>query len=132
MSKGLEIRAQIDADTVKALLLLNGGGAVALLAFLQAILDKGDEYDPLVRGVLWGLLILMLGLASAVAHNICRRKCSLHYERFQFQPPKGSFIGLTLWEPGVCAIGTLLKWGALVSFLVAGSIVSITGLVTIT
>ncbi len=40
MTKGLEIRAQIDTEVVKGLLLLNGGGAVALLALLPTVIGK--------------------------------------------------------------------------------------------
>jgi hypothetical protein len=40
MATGLEIRAQIDQENVKGLLLINGGAAVALLAALPQVFDK--------------------------------------------------------------------------------------------
>lgn len=42
MAPGLEIRAQIDSENVKGLLLINGGGAVALIAFLPAVIGKPE------------------------------------------------------------------------------------------
>ena len=39
---GISLRAEIDAFTVKSLLMLNGGGVVALLAFTPAIMSKDD------------------------------------------------------------------------------------------
>ncbi len=53
MTKGLEIRAQIDTEVVKGLLLLNGGGAVALLALLPAVIGK-PGFEPLSRAILGG------------------------------------------------------------------------------
>ena len=44
---GLQIRAEIDAFTVKSLLMINGGGIVALLAFVSAITD--DQSYPTLR-----------------------------------------------------------------------------------
>jgi len=38
MSNGVEQRAQIDTETVRALLVINGGGAIALLSLLPTIL----------------------------------------------------------------------------------------------
>ena len=127
---GVDRRAQIDADTVRALLLLNGGGAIALLALLPVLLEK-DAAEPLVRAVLLGLIFMMGGLASVVVHNICRRKCSLHYEHHSMNPPKGRILGVPLWEPAICALGTTFKWLSLVAFLAAGSVVAITGLSTL-
>ena len=76
MSKGLEIRAQIDSEQVKGLLLINGGAAVALLAFLPTIFGK-PNLGPLVDSVLWALGVFQVGIVMAVAHNRLRRVCSL-------------------------------------------------------
>src|SRR3954468_13740442 len=79
-SSGMEIRAEMDAEGVKALLLINGGGAVALLALLPQVLDK-QAFRPLAVAAIWALLMYVLGLVCAVVHNRLRRKCSLEYER---------------------------------------------------
>ena len=119
MAKGLEIRAQIDTECVKGLLLINGGGAVALLAFLPSVLGK-PEYKSFVRAILWGLLIFQVGLVTAVIHNRLRRICSLTYEQHQYQPPPGKFVGLKLREPFICCMSNLFMWLSVVAFFTAG------------
>lgn len=119
MTKGLEIRAQIDTESVKGLLLINGGGAVALLAFLPFVLGK-PEYEPLAQAILWGLLIFQVGLVTAVIHNRLRRICSLTYEQHQYQPPPGKFLGLKLREPRICCMSTMFMWLSVIAFFVAG------------
>lgn len=130
MTKGLEIRAQIDTENVKGLLLINGGGAVALLAFLPSVLGK-PGYEPLARAILWGLLIFQVGLVAAVIHNRLRRICSLAYERHQYQPPPCKFLGLKLREPCICCMSTLFMWLSLVAFFAAGIFVFKGGLETL-
>ena len=83
-SKGVERRSQIDAETVKGLLAVNGGGAVAMLGFLQAIIDKPDV-APLVYGTLIALVAFPAGIVTALSHNIVRREC---------------FSGSTTWRGG--------------------------------
>lgn len=92
MTKGLEIRAQIDTENVKGLFLVNGGAAVALLAFLPAVLDK-PAYESLARAVLWSLVIYQVGLLFAIVHNRLRRVCSLVYEQHNYQPQGCELLG---------------------------------------
>lgn len=84
VSEGVKIRAQIDTESVRNVMLVNGGGSVALLALLPAILGT-----PLVFGVLATLAIWLLGLTLAVCHSVLRRKCSLVYEQHGMKPPPG-------------------------------------------
>ena len=128
--RGVDRRAQMDAATVKALLVANGGAAAALLAFVPTILGKPD-YEPLVRGVLVSMGVLMGGFVFAVIHNICLRNCSLHYEHHHMHPPKGKLLGIPLWEPTICAIGTCFKWLSLVAFVGAVVYVAYIGIVTV-
>ena len=95
---GKEIRAQIDTETVKGLLLINGGGVVALLAFLPSILGK-PGYEPLARAILWGLVLFQGGLVATLIHNHLRRRCSLAYDCSE---SKVKFLGKGLAEPWVC------------------------------
>lgn len=129
MALGVEQRAQIDTETMKGLLLINGGGAVALLAFLQAIFGK-PGLEPLVMAVLWALAAFQLGLVAAVVHNRLRRKCSLVYEQHEFQPPRCTL--LPAWvrpgEPCVCFISTSFMWLSIVVFVVGGFLVFYGGL----
>ena len=126
---GIARRAEIDALTVKALLTLNGGGVVALLAFVPAIMDA-PMYQGLLKTAFVGIVCFAFGLASAVTHNICLRKCSLHYERHNMSPPKGRVLGVPLREPGICAASTFFKWASLAIFIGGSLLVSVTGILS--
>jgi hypothetical protein len=129
MSNGVNSRALIDTETVKGLLLINGGGAVALLSVFSALVGK-EGFDPLLSSVLWAVAGMMVGLVCAILHNHYRRKCSLHYELHKMAPPRGSLFGVPLPEPGVCFVGTLFLWVSVLSFMSAGGYVAYTGLAT--
>jgi len=127
MAEGLKIRAEIDTENVKGLLLINGGAAVALLAFLPYVLGK-PEYESLARAILWGLLIFQAGLVFAVAHNRLRRKCSLVYEQHNYSPPSCKIFGFKLREPCVCRASIVLMWFSVVAFCGGGVTVFVGGL----
>jgi hypothetical protein len=120
----------MDAETAKALLLINGGGALALLSFLTAILGK-PGHEGLVRAVLCAVLGMMFGLVCAVVHNYYRRQCSLHYEHHNYRPPAGTLFGLHLSEPRVCRISRLYLWASLLAFLLSGCFVAVVGLLSV-
>jgi len=122
MANELEIRAQIDTENVKALLLINGGGAVALLAFLPSVLGK-PEYASLMRAILYGLLLYQFGLLSAVVHNRLRRKCSLIFQAHGYKPPPCSVFGFKLKEPCVCSASILFMWASILFFVASGLLV---------
>ena len=126
MATELEIRAQIDTENVKALLLINGGAAVALLAFLTAVLGM-PNCEPLARAVLWALLVFQLGLLSAVIHNRLRRKCSMVYQEHNYSPPPCSFFGKKLSGPCVCMVSIFFMWGSYLAFVVGTAIVFLGG-----
>lgn len=119
MASGTEIRANIDTENVKGLLLINGGGAVALLALLPNILGK-PEYFSLVRSVVWGLLSFQLGLAFAVVHNHLRRRCSLAWGSGK---PKCKSRGKELFEPCICYWSHLCMALSAIGFMAAGVVV---------
>ena len=124
MTKGLEIRAQIDTELVKGLLIINGGGSIALLTFLPTILGK-PEYLPLSKAVLWGLFSFQIGLVSAVIHNRLRRVCSLEFEKYNYNPPPCKRFPISLFKfrndaPCVCRASVMLMWLSIVSFVLAG------------
>ncbi len=56
-------RATVFTESVKALLLINGGGAVSLLAFLQAVWDREPD---LARITLVGIALMSLGIVFAL------------------------------------------------------------------
>ena len=127
MSNGIERRAQIDGETAKALLLINGGGAIALLSLFSTIVGKPGS-EPLVWSILVSVFLMMLGLIFGVLHNYYRRQCSLQYEHHNMRPPKGVLLGFTLPEPRICFLSRVLLWASLLSFASAGGYVAYTGL----
>ena len=72
-------RAVIDSEAVKGLFLVNGGGAIAILAFLQAMWGRPDA-PGLIPWILAGLALLMIGLLLALVVNPIRHTCALKWE----------------------------------------------------
>jgi len=60
ISQGVKIRAQIDAESVRNVMLVNGDGSIALLALLPSILGTA-----LVVAVLAALATWLVGLTLA-------------------------------------------------------------------
>lgn len=127
MSSGVERRSNIDTETVKGLMIINGGGAVALMSLLPSFLGR-KGYEDFSNAILVGIIFFMLGLVLAVIHNHFRRRCSLFYERHQMKPPNGKLFGIRLWEPTDCFVSTVCMWSSIVSFLIGGANVAISGL----
>jgi hypothetical protein len=130
MASQLEIRAQIDTETVKALLVANGGGAIALLSILSSILDK-EGYESLALAILSGVLILICGLAFAIIHNHLRRRCSLKYESHNMHPPKGKLLGIKLPQPTVCFFSLLFMWSSILAFVISAILVAVVGICSV-
>ena len=127
MSNAIDRRAQMDIETFKAVLLINGGGAVALLSVFSALVGK-EGFEGLLRSILVAVFGMMAGLVCAIFYNYFRRKCSLHYELHKMAPPRGTFLGVPLPEPGVCFVGTLFLCASILCFMSAGGYVAYTGL----
>ena len=127
---GVETRAQIDTETVRALMLINGGGAVTLLTFLPHLLAD-RSHEQLVHATLVGILILILGLVLAVIHNRLRRECSLIYEQADWRPLPGKIWGRQLKEPTKCAVSKWLMWLSVACFCLTGILISAVGLISL-
>lgn len=78
-SKATEWRRQIMDLVFKGLLALNGAGAVALLAFLQAVWN--EENWKLATVVIKGIGILTAGLVLAVLYQAFRYHTSLSFQK---------------------------------------------------
>lgn len=126
MADHLNIRAKIDSQNVKGLVLINGGGIVALFAFLPHIL-KEPQFICLTKSVLIGIFSLTLGLTTTLIHNHLRRRCSLAYDQ---QKPKIKWIFFGN-EPVVCHFSHLFMWLGYLFFILAGLIIVIGGLYTV-
>ena len=70
-------RAAITTEGVKGLFLINGGGSVALLAFLQAVWEKQPQ---LAKFVIIGIGIMCLGLLFAGLINFFRYHTSFNFQ----------------------------------------------------
>src|SRR5215470_5247490 len=79
MSNGVDIRASIDTETVRALQFVNGGAAAGLMTLLPAIAEK-PGLKELAIGSMYGIAFSAGGLALAIVHNRLRRKCSLAHD----------------------------------------------------
>jgi len=120
VADGRETRAAIDSETVRGLLLINGGGAVALLAFLPVVLQK-PELESLAKAIILAVFTFQAGLACAVIHNRFRRLCSFEYakkERKRCAP-----FGREWREPCICHWSIGFMWSSIILFLVAGFLV---------
>jgi hypothetical protein len=123
MSDGVSHRAHIDTETFKALLALNGGGAVALLTSLSWVLSS-KIYFILAPSIVKGIVILAMGLGCAIIHNRFRRLCSHVYSLNKLRPPAGSILGWRLKQPTVCAFSIAYMWLSLAAFGLAGLVVA--------
>ena len=129
MTEGVKIRAEIDNETHKALLLMNGGSATAVLAFISQTFGKAG-FAHFVKFSLWSLAAFLTGVACAVIHNLLRRKCSLVYEQNNMRPPAGKFLWMKLKAPGVCAASYLFTCISIAMFCVGGALIVAGGLTT--
>jgi hypothetical protein len=110
--------------------LINGGGAISLLAFIPSIIDI-NGYEELVNAAFISLIIFSCGLFFAVVHNRFRRLCSLKYEQHGMRPPKGKIFGASLTQPTVCSISVFLLWLSILAFLSACLYVAIIGILVV-
>ena len=74
-----ERRDQMAVHGLRALLILNGGGVVALLAFLQAIWDKPKAVG-LVPWIVGGIIPLLLGAAASGWVHFIRYDTTIEYQ----------------------------------------------------
>jgi hypothetical protein len=123
-------RAQTDVETLRGLLIANGGGAVALLLALSPILDRVGS-EPLVYAMLVGIFVFMLGVALAILYNHFRRQCSLQYSQHGSTPPTGAILGKRLKEPTVCFAYRVCLYLSLLCFIGTGAYVAWIGVSTV-
>lgn len=128
MADGRETRATIDTETVRGLLLVNGGGAVALLAFLPGLLMEA-EFLSLSKATIYAIFTFQCGLIFAVIHNRLRGLCSLQYVKKKENRTPCSLFGKETEKPCVCLWSRGFMWGSISAFLLAGLIMLNAGLV---
>ena len=105
-------RNEAATELVKALLIINGGGAVALLAFLQAIWVPSRV---LAKPTVTAIALLAFGALLAAAFHLFRHQASLQYQ-FGSQADGQKFDRLYLFA----ASASLVSFIAGVSVVVIG------------
>jgi hypothetical protein len=121
-------RAQTDVETLRGLLIANGGGAVALLLALSPALDR-PGFEPLVYTMFIGIVVFMVGVVLAVLYHHFRRQCSQQVN----QPgmPHGSFLGIRLRAPAACVAYQVCLYLSLLCFIGTGAYVAWVGASTV-
>ena len=124
LSKGVEIRAQMDLEVAKALILINGAGIIAILTFLQSTFES-VRYASFAKPAIIGVAILVVGLLTALLYIRFGRICSLKYEQQSMRPPASYLFGFDLGRPMPCAISAVMVYVSLGSFCLASAVVGI-------
>lgn len=142
LSDGLDRRAAIDTETVRALLLVNGGGATSLLVLLSSVLDT-EHSRSLAVAIASGVVAFAVGLICAVVHNHFRRHCSRAYQ--DHNEAIGALLSsgtpaainevnrlrLTWKEPRVCRHSTRFMWASLAAFVLGSAGVALQVLIAL-
>ncbi len=126
-----ERRGIIHSEAVKGLFLINGGGAVALLAFLQAVWMDATGLVPWILG---GLLPLILGLIFAAVANYIRAESALRWESwFTFTDKKQRREGERLGDLHLRLAGlSIYCFGlAMITVIIGGAINAPSGALTL-
>lgn len=150
MREGTTEKSRVEKETVRALLVANGAGAVAMLALLPAVLDR-TGYQLLARSLLYGVLVMMIGVILAIVHNHLRSRMPLANEPQPVRPQQSNMssqqhgLGSQQHNPnqqptrpvsvetkapgsGLAMASALCMWLSVVAFLGAGSFVAVSGL----
>jgi hypothetical protein len=75
-----------------------------------------------------GVLILAVGIVSAVMCIHFRRSCSLVFEQHDMSPPAGRLLGFSLGRPTVCFVSRLFFAASALCFLLAIILIAVWGL----
>lgn len=99
-----EQRNEAARELVRALLIINGGGAVALLAFLQAIwpYEKG-----FAKPIIIAVVVLAIGAVSGAAFHLFRHQASWHHQQGD-KKLSAKFRGFYLVSASVSLLAFLL------------------------
>ena len=106
-----EYRNQIALAGVKFLIMINGGAAVSLLAFLQAIIDTNVE---LAKVTMIALLVLCAGVATAAACTFVIHQTVAAWQKKR--PGAKSLTGLVYMLEAISILTFILGIAILVIF----------------
>jgi hypothetical protein len=110
-------RTELHTRAVQGLFILNGGGAIALLTFVQQVWEKSASIVPYA---VCGLLAMTVGLLLAAPINLVRYESSRLHDRYESRAKGVAYgrrwrwlfrISLGLFFVGVLivAVGILLN-----------------------
>jgi hypothetical protein len=118
-------RNQMDVETLRGLLIANGGGAVALLIAVSSLLDR-PGYESLVYAMLIGIVVFMLGVVLAILFNFARRQFLAQADQLVARSPT-KILGITLRAPGSGVAYQLCLYLSLLCFIGTGVYVAAVG-----
>ena len=108
-------RASLLTEGYKGLLIINGGGAVALLAFISQIINESPQ---LARLSFIGVSIMALGLVFALLIPFFRYHHSHKAEKLQQKNYKGSMKTIFWWLYTSCQYLSIIAFITALIFLV--------------
>jgi hypothetical protein len=108
-----DARAEITNQGVRWLLTINGGGAIALLAFLQAIWEKNQL---LAKYVVAGIAIFSIGVLLAAFINFLR-----YHTSFNFQAGNTTLYNIFRISGFICQYTSLTCFAAAMFVVVYGA-----------
>jgi len=152
MREGTTEKSRIEKETVRALLVANGAGAVAMLAVLPSVLDR-TGYQTLAHGLLIGLLAMTIGVVLAILHNHLRSRIPQAIEQQNVRPQQNvssqqHSLGSQQHNPNqqpmrpvsvetkssgssLAIASAACLWLSVVAFLGAGAFVAVSGMTTL-
>jgi hypothetical protein len=153
MREGTTEKSRIEKETVRALLVANGAGAVAMLAVLPSVLDR-TGYQALAQGLLVGLLAMTVGVVLAILHNHLRSRIPQPGEPQNVRPQQQQNMGSQQHGLGsqhnpnqqpmrpvsveakpagssLALASAACLWLSVVAFLGAGAFVAVSGMTTL-
>ncbi len=110
-----ELRAQILNEGMKGLFLMNGGGAVALATWLQAV--WGQEWAaPMIRWQVYGMAVFALGIFFGAFVPVARYLGSLH--KNTLTPRKNPWW----WTHLIATVLSILSFAVASGLIVCGAL----------
>jgi hypothetical protein len=110
-----ELRAQILNEGMKGLFLMNGGGAVALATWLQAVWGQAWA-APMLRWQVYGMAVFALGIIFGTVVPVARYLGSLHKDTLT--PRKNPWW----WAHLIATVLSILSFAVASGLIVCGAL----------
>jgi hypothetical protein len=113
--KHFELAVELSRDALKALLVVNGGAATALIALMDKSSNSKD-YTP-------AILLFAAGAAWAVVSACFGYMSQLHYANHRMDGSRHSYRGHTTWQIAAI-ISVVLTLTFMVSGIIAAAVIA--------